>query len=223
MPTPDTQGVILEVASRLFASRGYDAVSMRDVATEVGSTPANLYYHFKDKEHLIRATLAHVFSQRTAALEEILLSGHRPSDRLTIFVEWFGNLLFSDSVFARLLLRELLDGDSARLKYLSETVFERPFALITRVVAGYSTPTDPVLFAVSVIGLVLGHFQLASILPHLPGGHAEFADPATVSRHTLELLRRTLQAGPHEPHTPPAANRQAHPRLRTNAGKPSPT
>jgi len=43
MPAPDTQGVILEVASRLFASRGYDAVSMRDVAMEVGGTPANLY------------------------------------------------------------------------------------------------------------------------------------------------------------------------------------
>ncbi|NKB84848.1 helix-turn-helix transcriptional regulator [Ochrobactrum grignonense] len=56
----DTRTVIIETAAGLFADLGYSAVSMRDVASKVGVTPANLYHHFKGKDELIREALAHV-------------------------------------------------------------------------------------------------------------------------------------------------------------------
>lgn len=196
MATVSTKDTILEVAARLFASQGYAAVSMRDVATEVGVTPANLYYHFKDKETLIREALAHVFADRTAPLEAIAGDSSPPDRTFEVVVGWFVRLIFEDAVFSRLLFRELLDGDGQRLEYLSKTVFERPFALITEVTSAYATRSDPVLSAVSVIGMIFGHFQLSRVLPHLPGGRVEHTNTDAVTRHVLALLRGALNGGP---------------------------
>lgn len=53
----ETRQVILDTAKRLFTERGYNAVSMGDIAQEVGISKGNLTYHFKKKELLIEALL----------------------------------------------------------------------------------------------------------------------------------------------------------------------
>lgn len=47
--------MILETARRLFAERGYNGVSMRDIAGELGFSVGNVTYYFKKKEDLIEA------------------------------------------------------------------------------------------------------------------------------------------------------------------------
>jgi AcrR family transcriptional regulator len=48
-----TAGRILEVGLSLFARRGYDGASIRDIGKELGLKPANLYDHFPSKGHLL--------------------------------------------------------------------------------------------------------------------------------------------------------------------------
>ena len=48
---------ILEMGLRLFVARGYDGISMREIADACGLSKAGLYYHFKDKEDLFLAIL----------------------------------------------------------------------------------------------------------------------------------------------------------------------
>lgn len=43
---------VLRHARELFAERGYDGVSMQQIAAATGMTKAALYYHFRDKEEL---------------------------------------------------------------------------------------------------------------------------------------------------------------------------
>jgi AcrR family transcriptional regulator len=43
---------VLTVASDLFATKGFEATSMRDVATAVGMMSGSLYYHFASKEDM---------------------------------------------------------------------------------------------------------------------------------------------------------------------------
>jgi AcrR family transcriptional regulator len=53
-----TRERILDAALRLFAERGYDATSMREIAEQVGTTKAALYYHFDTKAEIVREMLA---------------------------------------------------------------------------------------------------------------------------------------------------------------------
>ena len=50
-------GQLLEIACRLFATRGYDGTSLRDIAEEAQITKAALYYHFPNKEALYQQIL----------------------------------------------------------------------------------------------------------------------------------------------------------------------
>lgn len=53
----DVRQQILQEATRLFVSRGYHGLSMREIAEAVRVSKAGLYYHFKDKEDLFLAIL----------------------------------------------------------------------------------------------------------------------------------------------------------------------
>lgn len=48
-----TPGRILGAGLVLFARRGYDGTSIRDIGAQLGLKPANLYAHYKSKEHLL--------------------------------------------------------------------------------------------------------------------------------------------------------------------------
>src|SRR5262245_55448278 len=48
---------ILDVAEQLFAERGYDGTTLRDVATRVGVRAPSLYNHFASKDELYAAVL----------------------------------------------------------------------------------------------------------------------------------------------------------------------
>jgi AcrR family transcriptional regulator len=53
-----TREIILQVAERLFAERGIEAVSLREIAAEAGqSNSSAVQYHFQSKERLIRELL----------------------------------------------------------------------------------------------------------------------------------------------------------------------
>lgn len=53
--TPDTRDAILTVARRRFATRGYDATSLRGIATEARVDPALVIHYFGSKEELFVA------------------------------------------------------------------------------------------------------------------------------------------------------------------------
>ena len=48
---------IARAAARLFAERGYDATSVREIVEAAGVTKPTLYYHFGSKEGLAQALL----------------------------------------------------------------------------------------------------------------------------------------------------------------------
>lgn len=64
----DTREQIRSVALELFAERGYDATSLREIAERLGVTKAAVYYHFRTKEEI----LASLFEQRIAEIDEII-------------------------------------------------------------------------------------------------------------------------------------------------------
>jgi AcrR family transcriptional regulator len=60
---------ILAVAAELFGERGYDAVSLEDVAERLDVTKGSLYYYFSSKEQLGTAAIETLGSEWTDRLE----------------------------------------------------------------------------------------------------------------------------------------------------------
>ncbi|MCU0494714.1 MAG: TetR/AcrR family transcriptional regulator [Chloroflexaceae bacterium] len=69
-----TKERILEAARRLFNAEGTAAVSTNHVAAAAGISPGNLYYHFRNKEEIIRA----IFEQLSATWDSLFTL---PTDR----------------------------------------------------------------------------------------------------------------------------------------------
>ncbi|HJM50254.1 MAG TPA: TetR/AcrR family transcriptional regulator [Alphaproteobacteria bacterium] len=53
LPPEERRDEILEAAREVFAERGYQKASMREIARRAGITQAALYYHFENKEDLL--------------------------------------------------------------------------------------------------------------------------------------------------------------------------
>lgn len=58
----DTKTRILETARTLFNDQGTGAVSTNHIAQAAGISPGNLYYHYRNKEAIIRAVCAELFA-----------------------------------------------------------------------------------------------------------------------------------------------------------------
>lgn len=57
MEEKNTRELILQKALLLFATRGYAALSMRDLASEVGIRVSSIYHHFSSKQEIFDALI----------------------------------------------------------------------------------------------------------------------------------------------------------------------
>src|SRR5512147_1443061 len=60
VPAEDRRQQIIEVARDLFASRGFEGTTTRQLAEEIGINEALLFRHFSTKEDLYWAVLQHM-------------------------------------------------------------------------------------------------------------------------------------------------------------------
>ncbi|MEE6262997.1 TetR family transcriptional regulator [Plantactinospora sonchi] len=68
-PSLDTRGRILQIALDLFATRGYQRTSLREIAERLGLTKAGVLYHFPTKEHLLVALTEPLVADLESTLE----------------------------------------------------------------------------------------------------------------------------------------------------------
>ena len=184
----DTARVILDKSLPLFARSGYAGVSMRNIASAVGISGAALYHHYPDKQSLYVATMGHAFADKASSIETALDNTGTPEQRLERFVMNFTKQMASDPDFRALLQRELLDGDEKRLKLLAENVFIEPFKAIKQLAQDMALNCDAHMLAISMVGLILFHFETESIRCYLPGSLKKHNYPKVIACHVLTLM-----------------------------------
>lgn len=126
-----TRGVILEVAKRLFAAKGFDGVSMREIGLEAEVPLALVSYHFKSKLGLYRA----VFRAHSDTLTEYrmaVLRDFQPSRDPRDTVRRLARVLVEPVIqmtgdpggrdFARLIAREANDPQEEERGVLAEFI-----------------------------------------------------------------------------------------------------
>lgn len=69
---------ILDVAERLFCTKGFDHTSTNDILREIGIARGTLYYHFKSKEDILDAMIDRITEQVTAKASRIAMDESVP-------------------------------------------------------------------------------------------------------------------------------------------------
>lgn len=82
-----TEAAIRDAAVRLIARHGYEAISMRQLAAEVGVQAAALYRYFPTKEDLLFALMEGHMRALAASWESARQASRDPAARLAAFVE----------------------------------------------------------------------------------------------------------------------------------------
>jgi len=90
----DFRDRLCEAAERLFAQHGPDAVTMRQLASELGVSPMTPYRYFKDKEDILAAVRANGFNRFAEALETAYASGSDARARSSAVGEAYMNFAF---------------------------------------------------------------------------------------------------------------------------------
>jgi len=184
----NTKTAILNEAISLFARRGYDSVSMRDIAQTVGISAPALYNHFKDKQSLYLEAISYAFEDKAQALANILTTGNTPTERLIRLVECLCEIIGNDANFRKLVQREVLDGDEVRLRVLARKIFTEQFLAIAELAQELNPSCDAHMLALSIAGLVVHHFEFGPLRRLLPGSRVEHEDPHYIAQHVVRLL-----------------------------------
>lgn len=146
---PDVRADLLAAAAAAFSARGFEAVSLRDVAKRAGTTAAMVHYYFGDKQGLfaalLDATLASVLERvRSALAARARVESSKPSRPprsnaarageggvLEIFFDVAHETLGATPWIPRLVLREVLsDGAPFRDRFIEG--YARPMSKLLR-------------------------------------------------------------------------------------------
>ncbi len=72
MKTETRKEEIIKTAAKLFKERGYSAVTMRDLATDMGIKAASLYNHIDSKQQILKVIIMSIAKDFTEGMHAIM-------------------------------------------------------------------------------------------------------------------------------------------------------
>ena len=129
MPKTDTKTRILDTAERLFAQKGFDAVSLRNIIASARVNLAAVHYHYGSKQALIHEVIARrlrpINEERLAKLVEARANAGRRPVKLEHVLECLFRPLFrvqadpkAGPTFARLIGRVMGERNEGLQKFM---------------------------------------------------------------------------------------------------------
>lgn len=187
---------IINVATRLFAERGYEGASMNDVAEVVGMRKASLFYHFATKDALYEAVIDKLIASLHEPLEAIYASSGTFPERLDALTSTLVDALSSRPYAARLLVREAMDWGPVMRGKLVERLMLVLEAGAAWVRAGQDQGTfvegDPRHMVLSAIGMHFMPFILGNVVERYTGKSPFDPEFAAVRRTELKRQARDM-------------------------------
>lgn len=191
---------MLEAAGRVFAEKGYQAATVREICQEAGVNIAAIHYHFGDKESLYVAAvkLAHLAGGDPAPALA-LDANETPREQLRHFILATVSRMMGEHPKpwqAQLLMREMLNPSAACRAALEAKIrphFHMLLSILDRLLPAGTPDHVRRQIGFSVIGQCL-HYRLASaILPMLVPAD-ELKTDYTPSRLADHIWRFSLSA-----------------------------
>jgi TetR/AcrR family transcriptional regulator len=164
--TVTSRDAILDAAIRCFATKGYPATTIKDLASEAEVNSALLYYYFVDKQTLYRETLRHVAQRLSDSAGRRLDEGLAPDDAIRRFVQQQAEFLIANPHVPRLMLREMLEHTGRHAEAAIVSLIGGVFKTLCDVIRRgqeeglFRSDVDPKYAAISTVSLV-AYFVIA--------------------------------------------------------------
>ncbi len=115
---------IVDAVNHLLVDKGYDLMTVDEVAAAVGIAKASLYKHFPSKEALAAAAMVRTLQRAQAFLAQLALQDLGAAARLKAVVRWIMQMQYDGAMPSlpseNSTLRSVLTGDRAYVQLLME-------------------------------------------------------------------------------------------------------
>jgi AcrR family transcriptional regulator len=105
--TLDTREQLLKTASRLFAEKGFEAVTTRELAKQADVNIAMIAYYFGSKEGLFKAMIEERFPKTGTRLRTIQKQEGDAWDKISAVIDLYIERIIGDGSFHKIVFREL--------------------------------------------------------------------------------------------------------------------
>lgn len=127
----ERESLIIETVNHLLATKGYDAMTVDEIADTVGIAKASLYRHFPSKEALGMAALVDIMHKALEVINQLNATDQTAIDKLKALTQWAMRLKLAQKMpnlpSENSQLRELLianDDYTNNLVMLSDSIGE---------------------------------------------------------------------------------------------------
>ncbi|MEA3312355.1 MAG: DUF2087 domain-containing protein [candidate division WOR-3 bacterium] len=149
---------ILDAATELFAEKGFEGASIRDIASKAGVTAPNIYYYFKDKQGLYQATLKESAENLLELLKKVDDPNASLRDRFLALAKAKMKLFKKKNTAIELVTREWMDGSSPGISPKLESAMGQSMKYMEQMIAqavekGEIRPINPKLAVWYMFGL----------------------------------------------------------------------
>lgn len=169
-----TRAAILAAARSVFARRGFEGTSNREVAEAAGVNNAMIYYHFKDKRELYRAVLADSFAAWDRIWEsEIFVSSASTKEKIRKYIEELIRFQHGNEDLRRILSMELACCSKSS-KWLADNLFSHSYRKLADILkqgikSGEIKKIDVTTAVATLTGMIIHSFILRPISTYLGG------------------------------------------------------
>lgn len=180
LPESDTRAAILAAARRVFAQKGINGTSVREVAEAAIVNNAMIYYYFKDKEDLYRAVLSDSFSSLTSIWNDKVFKGTASVTlKIQKYVEGYIRFQQVNEDLRRIMAMEFA-GSGGNITWICEKFFSDNYDKLATILKegiknGELKKIDPSMAIASLLGIIVHNFIMAPLAQHVHGKHVDLS------------------------------------------------
>lgn len=174
----DTRAAILAAARSVFARRGFEGASTREVAEIAHVNNAMIYYHFHGKRQLYRAVLADAFSAFDRVWEHRIFGSDAPARaKIQKYIEEFIRFQHANEELRKIMSMEFA-ACSDNCQWMADEYFSKGYDKLAALMQegirnGELKKLDISLALPSLVGMIIYSFMLRPITEHVTGRKIE--------------------------------------------------
>ncbi len=200
----DKKGHIISHAMQLFADKGFEATSIRDLAKAADVNVAMVNYYFGTKEKLMEAIIEEKAAYMKDRIEELNANTSISEiDKVNVLIEDYVNRIVSNPNFHKLLYKELMGSNRENLNQLLTNTFARNTKNFAKIIENgikkkVFKKVDATLTVASIVGSItqiMMSKNMCNQLMEKPQDYEPYTDEAFKKRlikHIQQMMQSHL-------------------------------